>query len=70
MFHNSDELIIRELRIYIEDWEKLNTKNKSQLLRTMFIEKYGSLDLYDIDLEKHPSLTMNNFNLITIMAGN
>ena len=27
-FHNSDEVIIRELKMYIEDWDKLNIKNK------------------------------------------
>ena len=27
-------------------------KNKSQVSKTMFLEKYGSLDLYDEDLEK------------------
>ena len=38
--------------MYIEDWEKLNINNKSQLSCTMFLAKYGSLDLYDEDLEK------------------
>ena len=64
MFHNSDEVIIRELKFYIEDREKLNIKNKSQLLCTMFLEKYGSLDPYDIYPEKYSPLTMNNFNLM------
>ena len=31
LFHNSDEAIIRELKLYIEYREKLNIKNKSQL---------------------------------------
>ena len=31
---------------------KLNIKNKSQLSRTMFLSKYGSMYLYDEDLEK------------------
>ena len=47
LFHNSDEAIIREVKLYIEYREKLNIKNKSQLLCTMFLAKYGSLDLYD-----------------------
>ena len=68
LFKNSDEVITKELKIYIEDREKLNTKNKSQLFRTMFPAKYGSLDLYDIDL-KNSSLTMNNFNLEKKLAG-
>ena len=38
--------------MYIEDWVKLNIKNKRQLSCTMFLEKYGSLALYDEDLEK------------------
>ena len=52
LFQNSDEVIIRELKLYVEDREKLNIKNKSQLSRTLFMEKYGSLDLYDEDLVK------------------
>ena len=32
--------------------ENLNFKNKSQLSCTMFLAKYGSLDLYDEYLEK------------------
>ena len=32
--------------MYIEEREKLNIKNKSQLLRTVFLKKYGSMDLY------------------------
>ena len=52
LFQDSDEAIIRELKFYIEDWGKLNIKNKSQLLCAMFIEKYGILDLYDEDMEK------------------
>ena len=31
LFQNSDEVIIRELKFYIEDWEKLNINNNSQL---------------------------------------
>ena len=52
MFQNSDEVLIRELKFYIEDWGKFNINNKNQLSCTMFFEKYGSLDLYDEDLEK------------------
>ena len=40
------------MELYTEDWGKNNIKNKSQLSRTMFLAKYGSLDLYDEDLEK------------------
>ena len=52
LFQNSYEEIIRELKLYIEDWEKLNIKNKSQLSCAMFLAKYGSLDLYYEDMEK------------------
>ena len=44
--------MVRELKLYIEDREKLHIKNKRQLLCTMFLEKYGSIDLYDEDLDK------------------
>ena len=52
MFQNSDEVLIRELKFYIDDWGNLNINNKSQLSCTMFFEKCGSLALYDEDLEK------------------
>ena len=48
---------------------KLNIKIKSQLLRTMFLEKCGILDLYDMDQEKrfimdHEKLQFNkNYDL-------
>ena len=38
--------------MYIEDWEKLHINNKGQLSCTMFLANYGSLDLYDEDMEK------------------
>ena len=44
---NQGETITRELKIYIEEWEKMHIKNKSQVLKAMFLAKYGSLDLYD-----------------------
>ena len=52
LFQNSDEAITTELKLYIEYWEKLNTKNKSQVSKYIFLARYGSLDLYDEDLEK------------------
>ena len=55
--------------MYVEDWENLIIKSKSQLLRATFLAKYGGLDLYDIYLEKDSSLIMNNFNLIKILNG-
>ena len=38
--------------MYVEDREKLNINNSSQLLCTIFIAKYVSLGLYNKDLEK------------------
>ena len=38
--------------MYIEEWEKTHIKNKSQVSKTMLLAKYGSLDMYDEDLEK------------------
>ena len=52
LFQTSDEVIIRKLKINVKYRGKLNIKNKSQLSRTMFLGKYGSLDLYDEDLKK------------------
>ena len=52
ILQNSDEVIIRELKLYIEDWEKLHINNNSQLLCTMFLKKYGSLDMYDGYMKK------------------
>ena len=52
LFHNQDEAITRELKMYIEEWEYKHIKNKSQVSKTMFLEKYGSLALYDEDRGK------------------
>ena len=40
------------MKVYIEDWSKLNINNESQLSCTMFLSKYWSLDLYDEDVKK------------------
>ena len=55
--------------MYIEEWGKKHIKNKIQVSKTMVPVKYGSLDLYDEDLEKKLSLTTNNYNLIKLMGG-
>ena len=52
LLHNQEEAITRELKMYIEEWEKTHIKNKSQVSKTMFLAKYWSLALYDVDLEK------------------
>ena len=41
--------------MYIEEWVKTHIKNKSQVSKAMFIAKYGSLDLYDEDMEEYIS---------------
>ena len=68
-FTNTDKAITRELKVYIEEWEKTNINNKSQVSKSIFLAKYDSLDLYDEDMEKYLSLTMNNYNLIKLMGG-
>ena len=51
LFQSSDEVIIRELKLFVEDRE-MDIKNKIQLSRTMFFAKYVRLALYDEDLDK------------------
>ena len=46
--------------MYIEEWGKTHTKNKSQVSEAIFIAKHGSLAVYDEDLEKYLSQTTNN----------
>ena len=52
LFPNEDEAITRELKMYIEEWEKTHIKNKNQVSKTVFLPKYGSLALYDEDMGK------------------
>ena len=55
LFQNSYEVIIRELKFILKIGRKINTKNKRKLSCTMSLAKYGSLALYDKDLEKYSS---------------
>ena len=50
------EPVKRELRAYIEDWEKLSIKKDDQRYRTRFLAKYGVLSVYDIDTENRYSI--------------
>ena len=59
LFQNADEEITRELEFYIEKWEKMHIKNKSQVSKATFLARYGSLDLYDEDMKRYLSLTTN-----------
>ena len=52
LFQNSDQSIIRELKLYNKEWRKSNIKNNSQVSKDMFLAKYGSLDIYNEDPEK------------------
>ena len=47
VFSEHSEPVKRELRAYIEDWEKLSMKKDDQRYRTRFLAKYGGLYLYD-----------------------
>ena len=58
--------------MYIEEREKLNIKNKIQLSCTIFLAKYGSLDLYYSDMEKifiisHEQLEINKNAVWTLI---
>ena len=56
IFSDSPASVKRDLRAYIEDWEKLYMKKDDQRNRTRFLAKYGGLSLYDIDTEKRYSI--------------
>ena len=56
VFSEHSEPVKRELRAYIEDWEKLSMKKDDQRYRTRFLAKYGGLSLYDINTEKRYSI--------------
>ena len=47
----------------------MNIKNKSQLSRTMFLGKYGSLALFDEDLKKIFIIDHEELQLDKILAG-
>ena len=38
LIQDSDEAITRELRLYIEEWEKSNITNKSQVKKPCFLQ--------------------------------
>ena len=52
VFSEHSEPVKREMRAYIEDWEKLSMKKDDKISQTRFLAKYGGLSLYDIDMEK------------------
>ena len=52
VFSNQSEPVKRELRAYIEDWEKQPMKKNYQRTCTRFLARYGGLYIYDIDFWK------------------
>ena len=52
VFSDQPEPVTRELIAYIEDMEISLVKKKYHITRTHFLEKYGRLSIYDIDLRK------------------
>ena len=56
LFSDHSEPVTRELRAYIEDWERLSMKKYYQINRTRFLAKYIRLSLYDIYTEKRYSI--------------
>ena len=56
VFSDYSKPVKREMRAYIEDWEKLSTKKNYQRTCTRFSARYGGLSLYDIDMEKRYSI--------------
>ena len=72
-FQNSDEVIIRELKLYIEYLGKIHINTKSQLSRTVFLANYGSLDLYGEYMDKrfiidHKKLKFDKKNRCTLVG--
>ena len=69
LFHNSDEAIIRDLKLYIEDWEMWISRTRAnyhvlRFLQNMLVWIY-TMNIWRKDL----SLTTNNYNLIKIQDG-
>ena len=56
VFSDHLEPVKRELRAYIEDWERLSMNKYDQRSCTWFLDKYGGLSLYDIYMEKRYSI--------------
>ena len=65
VFSEHPEPVKRELRDYIEDWEKLSMKKDYQRYRTRFLAKYGGLSLYDIDTEMRYSIDDKEMHFVT-----
>ena len=55
-FSDKSEPVIRELRTYIEDWEKLLMNKNYQRTCTRFLAKYGGIYLYYVGFENRNSI--------------
>ena len=64
IFSEHSEPVKRELRAYIEDWEKLLMKKDDQKYRTRFLAKYGGLSLYYIDTENRYSIDEKEMHFV------
>ena len=64
VFSDKPEPFKRELRGYIEDWEKLLMKKNCQITCTHLLEKYGGLSLYDIYFEKIYSIDDDDIPIV------
>ena len=69
LFHNLDEVIIRELKVYTEYWEKIISRTKSNCFVTSFLQNMVVWICITKTGRKYLSLTTNNFNLIKMMDG-
>ena len=56
VFSEHSEPVKRELRDYIEDWEKLLMNKEDHRYQTCFLGKYVGLYTYDIGFEKRYSI--------------
>ena len=64
LFSDQSEPVKRELRAYIEDRGKLLKKKNDQRTCTPFLEKYGGLSLYIINVEKIYSIDDDDIQFV------
>ena len=56
VFSEHSEHVKRDLRAYIEEWERFSMNKYDQRSRTRFLVNYGGLSNYDIDMENRYSI--------------
>ena len=69
VFNNSPRVLTSKLKACIEYWVKYNTKNRSKCLRTIFLAKYGCLDIYDEELNNIFIINHVEIQYDKVMAG-